>query len=126
MLVQPVPAFLTTCIDMLTPIPFVVVECTSGEASRLTNTSDGGEGWQSGRGCCQEERLVLKVEHVLVDGRAAKDDERMIHAIEIICHESKTPEKVGSVPPFVFLSLPLLQIIEHAFALTGRHLFRKR
>mmetsp|Transcript_9562 Transcript_9562/g.20172 ORF Transcript_9562/g.20172 Transcript_9562/m.20172 type:complete len:660 (+) Transcript_9562:182-2161(+) len=68
-------------------LPFVVVECSSGNGTTLHDSSEEGDGWQSERGCQKDtQMLVLKVQH--------EDDKRMVHALEIICHESKVPEKV--------------------------------
>lgn len=71
----------------LVPLPFEVVECSSGDGAALHEYSDDGDGWQSERGCQElPQTLVLRLQH--------ENDTRMVHALEIICHESKVPEKV--------------------------------
>ena len=74
-------------------LPFTVVECSSDvpgcEAAALRDFREEGEGWQSKRRHSAEitpETLVVKIQH--------ESDERIVHALEILCHESKIAEKI--------------------------------
>ncbi len=73
----------------LLPLPFTVVESSSEspgcEAATLEEHDEDGDGWQSLKGSNYPQKLTLKL---------AEDTEAVIDSLEILCHESKIPNKV--------------------------------
>ncbi|KAL7500834.1 hypothetical protein ACHAWT_008751 [Skeletonema menzelii] len=70
--------------NALVTLPFSVLE--PGQATILEQYDEDGDGWQSEEGGIYPQLLTLKLRN---------DKSAVIDVIEILCHESKVPNKVG-------------------------------
>jgi len=70
----------------LVPLPFTIVESSSGEATKLEHYDEESDGWLSETECNYPQVLTLNLKPT---GKTA-----VIDAIEILCHEAKVPNKV--------------------------------